>query len=66
MIQIVRDRWQLASQFGFAFAGHGRPGKVKDAAERKQQLQLIKERESKRGFGKLPLDHSFQRFEKDY
>ncbi|CAK0779907.1 hypothetical protein CVIRNUC_004885 [Coccomyxa viridis] len=46
--------------------GHGRPGKVKDAAERKQQLQLIKERESKRGFGKLPLDHSFQRFEKDY
>ena len=47
-------------------AGHGRPGEVKDSAEREQQLQLIKERESKRGLGELPMDHSAQRMEGDY
>ena len=49
-----------------AGAGHGRPGAVKDATERKQQLALIEERESKRGLGNLPTDHSMQRPEFDY
>ncbi len=48
------------------FAGHGRPGEVKDAAEREKQLQLIKERESKRGLGELPTDHNAMRHEGDY
>ena len=48
------------------FAGHGRPGRVKDAAERRQQLQLLKEREIKRGFERLPGDHTMQRFDKDF
>lgn len=39
---------------------------MKDAAEREQQLQLIEERESKRGLGELPMDHSAQRMEGDY
>ena len=47
-------------------AGHGRPGKVKDAADRKHQLQLLEQREAKRGLGEIPMDHSMQRAEHDY
>ncbi|CAL5228056.1 g11121 [Coccomyxa viridis] len=46
--------------------GHGRPGAVKDAAQRKEQLALISDRESKRSLGHLPTDHSMQRLEFDY
>ena len=47
-------------------AGHGRPGAVKDAAQRAEQLALIQDRESKRSLGHLPTDHSMQRLEHDY
>ena len=57
---------RLRCILGSLSAGHGRPGEVKDAAEREHQLQLIKERESKRGLGELPMDHSAQRMEGDY
>ncbi|CAL5219989.1 g1928 [Coccomyxa viridis] len=46
--------------------GHGRPGGVKDETERKQQLQLIKERETKRGLDRVPTDGNHQRHEADY
>ena len=46
--------------------GHGRPGKVKDAAERELQLELIRQRETERGLGELPSDHSAQRPPEDY
>lgn len=46
--------------------GHGRPGAVKDAAQREEQLALIRDRESKRSLGHLPTDHSMQRLEFDY
>ena len=51
---------------GVGGAGHGRPGAVKDGAQRKEQLALIKDRESKRSLGHLPTDHSMQRLEVDY
>ena len=47
-------------------AGHGRPGRVKDATDRRQQLQLLKKREMERGFERLPGDHTMQRFGKDF
>ena len=47
-------------------AGHGRPGRVKDAADRRQQLQLLKKREIERGFERLPGDHTMRRFGKDF
>ena len=47
-------------------AGHGRPGKVKDAEERKLQLELIRQRETKRGLGELPGDHSAQSRPEDF
>lgn len=65
-LRLCQIEERVHNEYGFPFTGHGRPGKVKDGAERKQQLQLIKERESQRGFGELPLDHSLQRREGDY
>lgn len=38
--------------------GHGRPGRVADAADRQRQIALLAEREASRGFQKLELDHS--------
>ena len=38
--------------------GHGRPGSVADAADRKHQIQLLVERETARGLGHLEFDHS--------
>ncbi|EIE27165.1 Metallo-hydrolase/oxidoreductase [Coccomyxa subellipsoidea C-169] len=38
--------------------GHGRPGSVDDAADRKHQIQLLVERETARGLGHLEFDHS--------
>ncbi|CAK0771378.1 hypothetical protein CVIRNUC_003855 [Coccomyxa viridis] len=46
--------------------GHGRPGKVKDAAERELQLELIRQRETERGLGELPSDHSAQSAPQDF
>lgn len=56
----------LQSNAEFSIAGHGRPGVVRDDIERKQQLQLIKERETKRGLDRFSSDGNHQRHEADY
>ena len=56
----------MQSNAEFSIAGHGRPGVVRDDTERKQQLQLIKERETKRGLDRFSSDGNHQRHEADY
>jgi glyoxylase-like metal-dependent hydrolase (beta-lactamase superfamily II) len=38
--------------------GHGRPGNVRDAADREQQIKLLVQREEARGLQHLDFDHS--------